>query len=152
MNVRATLLAALAIASLVAAAPSDNAVIVNSGSTNAYGYKITVASDGKATVMLQSHGGNAASTPKPFAVPAATASKFFADLAAARKGNVATVPCMKSASFGSSIHVSWQGWTSPDLTCPAKDSLGDALISDVEAIRKASGISESPPLHAPSGP
>ncbi len=151
MKFRATLLAALAIASLVAATPSDNAVIVNSGSTNSYGYRIEVSSDGKASVTLQ-RGGTASSTPKPFTVAAATASKFFTDLAAAKKGNVATVPCMKSASFGSSIHVTWQGWKSPDLTCPPKDSLGDALISDVEAIRKASGISESPPLHGSPGP
>ncbi len=146
MQFRATLLAVLAIASFVGAAPSDNAVIVNSGSTNSYGYRIDVSTDGTATVTLQQRGG-AASTPRPFTVPAATATKFFADLAAARKGNAATVPCMKSASFGSTIKVTWQGWTSPDLTCPPKDSLGEALVSDVEAIRKASGVSEMLPLH-----
>jgi len=148
---RATLLGALAIATLVAATPADNAVIVNSGSTNAFGYRIEVSSDGKGTVSLQKRGGAAPTTAKAFTVPASTASKFFSDLAAARKANVQTVPCMKSASFGSSMHVSWQGWTSPDLTCPPKDSLGDALVSDVDAIRKASGIPESPPLQ-PSGP
>ena len=147
MKIRATLLSVLAIASLVGAAPSDNAVIVNSGSTNSYGYRIEVSPDGKASVSMQERGGAAVGTPKPFAVEASTATKFFADLAAARKGNVQTVPCMKSASFGSSTHVLWQGWTSPDLTCPPKDSLGDALVTDVEAIRKASGISESPPIH-----
>ncbi len=77
-------------------------------------------------------------------------ARFFSDLAAARKGNAATVPCMKSASFGSSLHITWQGWTSPDLTCPPKDALGDALVTDVGAIRTAAGISESPARNAGS--
>jgi FtsP/CotA-like multicopper oxidase with cupredoxin domain len=143
-RLRATILAALAVASFVAAAPRDNAVIVNSGSTNSMGYSIDVWSDGTASVTLQRHG-SAAGTPKPFTVAADTTKRFFADLAAARKGNVATVPCMKSVSFGTSTHVHWQGWVSPDLTCPPKDSLGEALVNDVEAIRKASGISAMPP-------
>lgn len=150
MQIRATLFALLTIACCVAASPVDSAVIVNSGSTNAYGYSIHVSSDGHATVTLQERGGAAASTPKPFTVSAATTARFFSDLAAARKGNAVTVPCMKSASFGSSLHITWQGWTSPDLTCPPKDALGDALVTDVGAIRTAAGISESPPRNAGS--
>lgn len=142
----ATLFAVLAIAGFVAAAPLDSAVIVNSGSTNSYGYTIHVSSDGKASVTLQERGGVPAGTPKSFTVPAATASRFFADLAAARKANTVTVPCMKSVSFGSTLKITWQGWVSPDLTCPPKDSLGDALIKDVDAIRQAGGISAMP-LH-----
>jgi len=140
---RATFLSALAIATFVAAASRDSAVIVNSGSTNSLGYTITVASDGKATVAMQSRGGPAGS-PKAFTLAAATAERFFADLAAARKGNAATVPCMKSASFGSSTHITWQGWVSPDLTCPPKDALGEALVQDVEKIRDAAGVSAMP--------
>lgn len=152
MILRATLAATLAIFSFVAAAPADTAVIVNSGSTNSYGYSIHVSSDGKATVTLQNRGGTPESTPKPFTVSTETASRFFSDLAAARKGNAATVPCMKSVSFGSSMHISWQGWTSPDLTCPPKDSLGQALIDDVGAIRKASGIGDQSLLHSAGTP
>jgi hypothetical protein len=140
MLLRATLLGSLTIAILVAAAPIDTAVIVNSGSTNSYGYSIHVSSDGNATVTMQEKSGTAVSTPKPFTVPQATATRFFSDLAAARKVNMVTEPCMKSASFGSSIHVTWQGWTSPDLTCPPKGSSGDALLKDVDAIRQASGV------------
>ncbi|HVN70211.1 MAG TPA: hypothetical protein VMU38_11255 [Candidatus Binatia bacterium] len=137
------LIAALAIATFVAATPPDSAVIVNSGSTNAYGYKIEVSSDGRGTSNLQNRDGSAASTPKPFTLPAATASRFFADLAAARKETAVTVACMKSVSFGSTMRVTWQDWTSSDLTCPAKDSIGEALIKDVDEIRQASGIPES---------
>jgi hypothetical protein len=139
----ATLLAALAIGTLVAAATPDSAVIVNSGSTNTYGYSIAVSSDGKGSVTIENRG-TASSTPKPFTVSAETASRFFSDLAAARKGNAVTVPCMKSASFGTSEHVKWQGWVSPDLSCPPKDSLGNALVKDVSEIRQAAGVSASP--------
>ena len=150
MRVRATLFAALAIGSCVAAAPADNAVIVNSGSTNSYGYTIQISSDGKGTVTLQERGGSAARAAKPFTVPAAVATRFFADLTAARKGNVTAAPCMKSASFGTSTHITWQGWVSPDLSCPPTGALGNALVTDVDAIRKAAGISAMPLRQAPS--
>ena len=142
----ATLVAVMAIATFMAAGPGDSAVITNSGSTNAYGYTITVTPDGKATVAMQAKGA-APSAAKPFSVPSATITKFFDDLAAARKANIASVPCMKSVSFGSTTHVAWQGWQSPDLDCPPKDDLGTALVNDVEAIRKASGISSTPLMH-----
>ena len=127
----------------MAAAPPDSAVIVNSGSTNTIGYSIEVWSDGKASVTMQGRG-SAPSTPKAFTVSAATAERFFADLAAARKGNATTAPCMKSASFGTSTHVKWQGWVSPDLSCPPKSSLGDALVRDVDAIHQAAGVAAAP--------
>jgi hypothetical protein len=151
MFVRATIFAVLAILGVVAATPSETAVIVNSGSTNSYGYTIQVASDGKASFTLQKRGESAATTPKPFTVPTATAARFFSDLAAARKGNAASAPCMKSASFGTSMHVTWQGWVSPDLSCPPNDGLGEALVHDITAIRQAAGISEMP-LHPATGP
>jgi hypothetical protein len=144
MRRSATLLCALAIASLVAAAPRDSAVIVNSGSTNTIGYSITVASDGQASLTTQNRDGSATGPAKPFTVPPATAERFFADLDAAKSGSAVTVPCMKSASFGSSMHVKWQGWISPDLECPAKTAAGDALIKDVDEIRQASGLAEQP--------
>jgi FtsP/CotA-like multicopper oxidase with cupredoxin domain len=140
MMVRATLAVALAIGTCVAATPHQTAEIVNSGSTNSMGYTISLSSDGSATLTLQSRGAGSPNAPKKFTVPAETASRFFADLAAARNGNVATVPCMKSVSFGTSTHIRWQGWVSPDLDCPPKGSLGDALVKDLEAIRQAAGI------------
>lgn len=145
MRSRATLAAVLAIATLVAASPLDSATIVDSGSTNANGYTIHVTSDGNASVLYQPRGGSPIGTPKKFTVPAATTARFFTDLAAARKGNAATVPCMKSVSFGTTLKVTWQGWTSPDLTCPPKDALGEALVSDVAAIRNAGGIDQVHP-------
>ena len=148
---RATLLCALAIVSLVAAAPRDSAVIVNSGSTNTIGYAITVWSDGKASLTTQNRDGSPAGPAKAFTVAPATAARFFADLAAAKNAGAVTVSCMKSASFGSSMHVKWQDWVSPDLTCPPKGAQGDALVKDVNEIRQASGLAPMPmrPLQQP---
>jgi len=137
---RATIAGVLAIATFVAASPLDSATIVDSGSTNANGYTIHITSDGNASVTYQPRGGSPIGAPKRFTVPAATTARFFADLAAAHKGNMATVACMKPVSFGTTLNVTWQGWTSPDLTCPPKDALGEALVSDVAAIRNAGGV------------
>ncbi len=141
---RATLLCVLAVASLVAATPRDSAVIINSGSTNTVGYAITVWSDGKASLTTQNRDGSSTGPAKAFSVPPETASRFFADLATAKKTNAVTVLCMKSASFGSSMHVKWQGWVSQDLECPPKDSAGQALVKDVDEIRQASGLAQTP--------
>jgi hypothetical protein len=141
---RATLLCTVAIAVLVAATPPDSAVILNSGSTNTVGYAITVWSDGKASLTTQNRDGSSTGPAKAFSVAPATAARFFADLATAKNTKAVTVPCMKSASFGSSMHVKWQGWVSPDLECPPKDSAGEALVKDVDEIRQASGLAQTP--------
>jgi hypothetical protein len=134
---------------VVAAAPSrDGAVIVNSGSTNASGYKIELWSDGSGIVTLQNRLGTEQSPPKAFAISLSVARRFFADLKAARDGNAKSEPCMKSASFGTSTHAQWHGWNSPDLDCPAGDALAGALVADVDAVRAASGV-ETMPLHRP---
>lgn len=148
---RAFALGCVAVA-LLAAVPVGSAKIVDSGSTNASGYTIVVQTDGSASVAVQGNATQSA-TPKAFTLSKDAVTKFFADLAAARKGSAITVPCMKSASFGTTLRITWQGWTSPDLSCPPKDSLGAALISDVQAIREASGIGTLPLRHAsPSEP
>jgi hypothetical protein len=128
---------------LVGAVPNDSAVIVDSGSTNTLGYRIAVRSDGSASVSTGS------SSPKPFTVAQATVDRFFADLAAARKGNATVAPCVKSASFGSTLRITWQQWVSPDLTCPPKDALGAALITDVQTLRQAAGVAAEPLRQGP---
>ena len=144
MAPRATLWASLAIATLVAASPTDTATIVNSGSTNSYGYSIQVAASGKASATLQAKGAAVPNTAKTFTLAPATVARFFEDLAAARKGNAESIPCMKSVSFGTTVHITWQGWVSPDLSCPPKDALGAALVKDVDEIRQASGMAAMP--------
>lgn len=148
------LLAALASASAMtaaSAAPPEKAAIVNSGSTNTAGYRIDVSSDGTGTLTMQAHPRSDLSTkPKPFRVETALAARFFNDVKAVRGIDVQGKPCMKSASFGTSTHITYNGWTSPDLECPSPNELMNSLMDDVRAIRKASGVGEAPGMmHAP---
>lgn len=144
MKLRATLCGVLVIASCVGAGTRDSAVIVNSGSTNTAGYRIALSSDGSASVTTQNRDGAPAGKTKSFSVPASTVARFFSDLATARKEKAPLVPCMKSASFGTSTHVTWQGWVSPDLDCPPATPAVQALVKDLGAIRQAAGVSVAP--------
>lgn len=136
----AILFFALAANACVSAAASA-ATIVNSGSTNTLGFSIAVGSDGSAALTMQQ-------TTKKFHLSDATLKKFFSDLAAARKAtNAPASGCIKSVSFGSATRIAWQGWTSPDLECPASNSEIAALADDVHAIREAAGIG-GPTLHS----
>ena len=124
----------------------DGAAIVNSGSTNALGFKIEVWSDDSATAVLQNRAGSAQNVPKPFALGPAVVARFFADLKAARDGKATGIPCMKSASFGTTTRTWWHGWVSPDLDCPPNNALTAALVHDVGVIRLASRVDTTTPL------
>jgi len=152
----AALLLACALAFSGAAGASDGATIVDSGSTNTLGYKIDVWSDGSAKLQVQNRIGVANGSPKTFTVPPEQTARFFADLKAARQAQVAGAPCMKSASFGTSTHVAYHGWESPDLDCPPDNPQVSALVADLTAIRHAAGLDTmrllpgGPPHLAPS--
>jgi hypothetical protein len=131
-----------------AAAPSrDGASIVDSGSTNTAGYTIDVWSDGSAAVAYQNR-----TAKKSFTVSSSLAIRFFADLKAARGLSAPPAHCMKSASFGTSTHVHWHGWISPDLDCPPDGKLTTALVNDVSAIRSAGNVTGAPVRSFPGGP
>jgi hypothetical protein len=144
------LIAGIAAVAACAATSPDQATIVNSGSTNTAGYKLNVGSDGHASAVMQNRAGVAQSSVRSFTVSTQQAGSFFAHLKAAKAAPAPTGGCMKSASFGSSTIVHWQGWTSPDLNCPSDDSAIKALANDVSAIRTAAGISSFPLLHGPA--
>jgi hypothetical protein len=154
------LTAALGVA-MAATPPDQVAVIVNSGSTNTAGFKITVHSAGPSTAVMMNRQGVAQSAAHSFTVSAKQAGSLFADLKAAKAAPASEGGCMKSVSFGTSTHVQWQGWTSPDLDCPADNAAVTALKKDVDSIRTAAGIGPLPsfnhpategPLHAGSPP
>lgn len=135
------------------AGPVQSAAIVDSGSTNTAGYRIDVSSDGTGRLTMNPRAGMTASAqPKEFHLAAALATRFFSDVKAARDANVTGVPCMKSASFGTTTHVEWSGWKSPDLDCPSKNALLSAVIADVNAIREASGVGALPGIRHGGGP
>jgi hypothetical protein len=98
----------------------DAAVIENSGSTNTAGYRIAVRPSGEAAYTT---GGNV----ERGTVSRATAHWLFAKLAAAGPLDALAVRhCMKSASFGSSTLLEWQGARSSDLSCG-----GDPTVAEL---------------------
>ncbi len=111
---------------------STEALIVNSGSTNTAGYRLRVATSGWTTlqqgdVALRKH------------VAAHLVQRLFADLRAAGPlDELAVHPCMKSASFGTSMVIVYRGKTSPDISCPGTSR---TLQQDALALADAAGVS-----------
>jgi hypothetical protein len=109
------------------AAPPQMAVIEQSASTNRAGYTITISRTGSAEVRI-------GASVRTTSVAAATVQALFADLD--RAGALGELPvghCMKSASFGTTTHLVYDGQRSPDLQCP-QTADERALGADVRAI------------------
>ena len=124
--------------------PKDAAVILNTGSTNALGYRIVIAADGSA----ESVEGSARAKAR---VATALASKFFADLRAAMPlSKLRIEPCMKSTSFGSMTYLWWRGQRSLDVSCPGT-ARSSALNADADAIAQALHLDGSRPAQLPAG-
>ncbi len=103
--------------------------IVNSGSTNTAGYTIVVHPDFSADVTA-----DGATETKSVAAP--QGRWLFAKVRAAMPlGQLPGERCMKSASFGSSTTISYDGQRTPDLQCG-----GDATMR--ELLRTANVIVE----------
>jgi hypothetical protein len=112
--------------------PHDAAVILNTGSTNAIGYRIVVTRSGRAQYVTQTVGTGM--------LPAKLTRQFFADLAAAMPlSGMPKRSCMKSMSFGASVFVWWRGQRSPDLSCSARH-----LNDDADAIARSLGVGLKP--------
>lgn len=145
------LLSALPASAQIAKKPLPNAtvqtaVIENSGSTNTFGYKITVTkTKGTYHMSSVSNGGKDSSTDSgmPSGVQPLV-SRLFADLNAAMP--LTSLPArhgMRSASFGTSTFITYKGQKSPDLTF-ATDPRATALKADIAAIIKTLGVGNSP--------
>jgi len=127
-RVSTLLFTAYAAVVLVGAVTVDSAVIVDSGSTNSRANQIVVRAEGTASIT------SGTSSPKLFTVPKDVVARFFAALAAVREENVPSGSCAKSASFGSTIRVKWDGWVSSDVTCPPPSTVGSAAVKDAQAL------------------
>jgi hypothetical protein len=120
----------------------DLAVIINSGSTNAPGFRIEVSRSGEAvyTPVPRRAGqmSEAAAKPRNHRIPSSLVKRFFADLGAQKP--LSALPaqgCMKSASFGTTLVVEYQGARSPDLSCGDRGNAGfKALIQSAGEIVK----------------
>ncbi|MHC5676964.1 hypothetical protein [Nostoc sp.] len=104
-------------------------VIINSGSTNTCQYIIRVLPSGKATYTVCNRKGAGE-------IKVNTAMKFFNDISAAQPlSKLPYKPCVKSASFGTSTEVSYQGKKSPDISCSTNDYRVTNLYSDTNSIQ-----------------
>src|ERR1044071_7341163 len=113
----------VALAAAFAARPGTaprSAVIVHSGSTNTPGFKIVVERSGTAT-YTQSRRANGPDSGTEFSsrvreLPNTLVRRFYTDLEAAKPlSTLPRHPCMKSASFGTTLSIEFSGQTSPDL-------------------------------------
>lgn len=124
--------------------PKGAAVILNTGSTNAMGYRIVVTQAGSAEYVWGSKRTTAHIDPS-------LASTFFAD---AQRGmplsRLRYAPCMKSASFGTETYVWWHGQRSPDLTCP-EGAISQSVYHDALSIANALKIGSGSPVYMPAG-
>lgn len=106
------------------------AVILNSGSTNANGYRIVLRADGSAEYASIERRARAT-------ISAALTHRLFDHLrSAAPLRALPYAPCMKSVSFGTSVFLYWDHSRSPDLSCPT-NAAGHSLYDDVKAIAHA---------------
>jgi len=134
-----------------AATRRDGATIMNSGSTNRSGYIIKLRSDGSGSVQPNRIPQNA--MPRRLVIPAALAKKFLADVKAAKIASPAApdvTSCVKSASFGYRLTVTYHGWTSADLTCPGAGAEAERLLAGIREIEQAGNIQMGPrQIHLP---
>ena len=119
----------------------DEALIIRSNSTNTAGYRLRVHTNGLTTLQQ-------GDIPLRKHAPSALVKRFFADLQAAGPLDaIPAHPCMKSASFGTTMTIVYRGKTSPDVSCPAT---APRLAQDALALADAAGVSFAPrPLSQP---
>jgi len=121
--------------------PND-AVIVNSGSTNFSGYTLVIHPDFSAEVAVNG-------VARQTAVLEADAKSLFAKLDGAMPlDSLAIGHCMKSASFGTTTTIAYHGKVTPDLSCGV-DAAGRELARAAAVI--TSKLNIVPALrHSPS--
>jgi hypothetical protein len=124
---------ALLLVSTLMPASAQQALVIDSGSTNRPGMTITV--DATGSVTAQPRNGES----KPLNVDPQLCQALMKDIKAA--GQLSTLPehhCAKSVSFGSSLYVETNGDRSPDLGCAnPPDPRMAALQKDANAILQA---------------
>jgi hypothetical protein len=137
--------------SAAAFAADPSAMIVDSGSTNRAGFRIVLDPAGHAVYSLAPRRRPAKEAePVEHAVPASLVQRFFSDLDAAKPlSSLPDQPCLKSASFGSTLRVELGAEKTPDLSCPDESSPHiQNLKRDVNEIVKLFPRAGSPTVKA----
>jgi hypothetical protein len=141
-----TLIGAAAAVTAYPQSQERSAEIVNSGSTNAAGYRIIVRESGHAKYIPGKTKRLSAQqeTEIEADIPARMTKKFFEDIdLAAPLAQLPVGRCAKSVSFGTSTFVKVGDEQTPDVSCPGEDSRMKALFTDAQAIRDAVKSSDS---------
>ena len=130
------LLAVLPAGAKPKAAPVQTAVIENSGSTNTFGYTVTVSLTGNSyhVASVSNNGSICNSETGNHENLRLEVKRFFSDLDAAMP--LSSLPVrhgMRSASFGTRTTITYKGQQSPDLTF-ASDPRTTALKADIAAM------------------
>ena len=126
---------------MLLSAAGPKATIIDTGSTNRPGLRLTIDTEGNA--VLEPRNAEVLRTK----LPEELCKQLMRDIEAAAPLNaLPTVHCMKSVSFGSSLFIERDGDRSPDLNCPSqRDDRAAALQKDAKEILKAArGV--GPPL------
>ncbi|HVE14833.1 MAG TPA: hypothetical protein VNI01_15665 [Elusimicrobiota bacterium] len=119
---------------------SRNAVVEDSGSTNAAGYGMVIMPSGIVRFGPNGKGGRViarslASGSGSQKVSPALIQRFYADLDSLMPiSGLARGRCAKSASFGSTTTITYRGQISPDLQCVENDAR--KLLEDVREIQR----------------
>jgi hypothetical protein len=119
---------------------ADSAVIVNSGSTNTAGFRISVNPSGDAEYKVTPRGSEPKSGEKPAPatqhIPDALVKRLFSDLEAAQPlGSLPQLRCAKSASFGTRLTIEFGDSGTPDLSCgDGENAKLRALIQDATEV------------------
>lgn len=120
----------------------DDALILNTGSTNTTGYLVYVSPKGSAQIYIRtmhSGGDNFAVA----ALPQSQVKKLFHDLTAAMPlTKMHTRRGMRSTSFGTATYITYKGQRSPDLTFGG-DARANALKADIDAILRTLHLSNA---------
>ncbi len=118
-------------------------MIVDSGSTNTAGFRLTVDRSGKAEYAVTARRPHASlevqPQPKNQRLPSSLVKRFYSDLEAASPFSaMPSGRCMKSASFGTTRTIEFEGRTTPDLSCGDRGNARlRSLIQDVNDIVEA---------------
>lgn len=114
-------------------ASEPQATIIDSGSTNRPGLRVTVDRQGHATVVEKSGETHRVNLP-----PSICNAFLHQVTGAVPLSNIPAHHCFKSVSFGSSLFIEYQGERSPDLSCPSPpDSEAATLIKQAREILQA---------------